>query len=299
MTDRDRTEIIARTKALLAGTTDPRNLDRIFTWLRFRSFGHKLVRDIGDFAFHMEDRDRGRTFEGSLLMSESLKLVSWTFWNLGYAQAPNVSQSELAKVALASLELKEPDWFQPNLGMKKARARNVLTSALAKTGGLRGVTGRVGGSVIQPVSELNDQERAVLGRFTGTFPDSIFDSKRLIRDFANVLERNGVIEPAEKSRILTHENLVGVYAIEKMHRRVLKISTNQNVELYAGVYENCLSVYGHFVVPWGEVESSMYTPIFTSSAGHSDWFSGHLASSGSIWEEPMIIGDDGKLRLLS
>lgn len=295
MSEPHRDEIQRRVNALAAGARDPRSLDRIFSWLRFRTHGHRLMRDVGDFACHFTDRDQGQTFEGAQLITDALMTFSWNFWQLGHMGPPNATAGEVAKALEAGLAIKDPAWFRPALGISKETAKKVLAAALPKIGGISN------GRVVQ-VAQLSEREGKVFGAFANSMPDYLFTSGQLAEEFVKVLRLNKLLDerdaPSLPSRI---EGFVAVYAIEKMHRRKLIPKTGYPIDLYAGLFGPHLAIYGDFVTRWGDKEAGARLPVFTSTCKPEDWFDGWTSGAinvGDCFGVPLELNGSGKLAIL-
>src|SRR6185437_10448458 len=68
-------EIRARTKRLLEGRANSHDLDRLFLWLREKPYGYWIVKEIGDFAAHWEERGKGITFQHATRMFRAISLT--------------------------------------------------------------------------------------------------------------------------------------------------------------------------------------------------------------------------------
>lgn len=295
MSDANKAEIQHRVAALVGGSKDPRNLDRIFSWIRFRTHGHRLTRDIGDFACHFTDRDQGRTFDGAQLIVDALQTFPWNFWRLGHMAPPNATADEVAKVAIAGLTIKDPSWFRPALGVSKNAALKDLKHALLKVDGI--VSGN-----LRLKSQLSNRERRVLESFLRDMPDRLFTGSQLASEFAKVLSVNKLLSAPDAEISSKIEGILSVYAIEKMHQRRLVSKNWYPVDLIAGQFGPHLAIYGDFVTPWGEVEASARLPIFTTTCKPEEWLEGwqpEIMQAGSTLVRPLELNRDGKLSVIN
>ncbi|WP_439471219.1 hypothetical protein [Brevundimonas sp.] len=270
--DLNQEEMQRRVEALLDGTLDTRNLDRIFSWLRFRTHGHRLVRDVGDFAFHFTDRDQGKTVEGARLMSDALMTLPWTFWRLGHMAAPSASAGDVRRATVAGLEIKTDEWCRARFQMPKVRAQKTLNAALKKLVGLVNGTFQVSES-------LRPRELLVIRTLVQDVPDYLFSDKRLAKEFAVVLMRNGLISENKFDDVVALEGLLGVFTIEKMHNRRLAFGSGEAVPLYTSLYDGKLAIFGSFVTPWGDVEAQAELPVFVTDCAPNLWFENFKADA--------------------
>ena len=289
----DLAEMRARVARLLSGQREVRDLDRLFSWVRFRSFGHRLVRDIGDFTAHLEDRDKGSTHEGIGLIRQSL---SYHLSITKVLSDDSASLEDMASAALASLEVDPPENVKRQFRLGKAAVKTHLQSALGK---VQSLDGRVL-TVQTPITQIEiDALRAYVGTVVVAPP---ITQGKLVSELGSVLVKNNLLEARQISKLKEQAEWVAIFAIEKMHLARLRLFDGASAKLLLCV--DPIENDGRGVL---SIAAEMYlghhtfmVSAFSSTCAPSDWFeewSGNR-SQMTVINRPIEISGLGKLRLL-
>jgi hypothetical protein len=291
----EKSEIRARVERLLAGSKNSRDLDRVFAWLRFRSYGRSAVKDIGDFAGHLEDRDRGLAWAGASRISTMLK------YHIPRIEAENTpkilpgTKAIYSASAIAALDSSKESYIQDGFGISKAKAKLHLQRALSKVDVFIGRTVRL-------ARPLNQIENDLLQRFGGLLvAHAPFDDEVLTREFGEVLCRNSLISPSEEAVVLGIRDFVAVFAVEKMQRARIKVGDAHTASLRAGLdADGNIIVGAHFEVPLRSGPVTFVFPIFVTKCRPEEWVEDWAAASirPSFWDSPFEINLAGKLDLI-
>lgn len=252
------------------GSRDPYDFDRVFLWLRERSFGNGLVKDLGDFVAHSHDRDQGHIVSLLNRFCLVLKIIHWSFWSLGHSDKPNPNVNEISAVALASVSFRSNAWCLSKLKMQKAQCIQYIKSACRKISGLNAPEGPLVFQIsFRGADKLNQRERDVLDCFVGGAVDSVFQCDDLIEQLEVVLSKNGIADSVIQGWKNNRE-FVGLYLISLMHGTRVRLHDATDVFLYLNLYEYRLAIFGDFTVPWGDTQSAVHNPVFVSDAS-LDW----------------------------
>lgn len=266
---------------IASGQSSARDIDRLFLWLRDRSYGNTIIRDIGDFTAHSFERDRGIIVSDFRRFVDAFQTFNWFFWSLGYSARPAASSVEVKKVALANLSFRSDNWCQSHLGFSRIRAVNYVTSACRKITGLIPAEGPLRFTIgFIGFEKLNTRERAALMASAGAMPDQVFGSDDIRDQLTNVLQKNA-FDPDIISAIEQQNAMISAYFIEKMNGCYIQISPESRVRLKMSSFSGKLSIFGEFVLPWGEVQAEMHHPVFQSECNPSDWL---VLKAGESWE---------------
>lgn len=288
-------DVTARVQRLLTGRSNARDLDFIFTWLRFRSFGHFLVRDIGDFATHMETRTKGESWKGiDRLMSQLT--FRWARLVADRFGSSNWDVKTLKDATLASIDTMPAGDVKTRTGMGKEKARKSLKAVLDKI-----LTVKNGHVTIHYTA--TDQEIKLFIEFSNTtsiYPT--FTALAVTVDLGRALLKNEVISRTDYVRLLSLENLIGVYVCEKMHGATVSMENGRIARLYADVDEDdapVLCVKADIDVDALNTFATNTACVFLTNASPDEWTEGDWRSDRTMRGIPLKtieLSGAGKLR---
>lgn len=279
-------DIQRRVERLISGQWNTRDLDRIYTWLRFRSYGHGVVRDIGDFTAHLEDRDQGLTWKRAQLLNDAFAYQMPKIEAHGTGKKPDIDVSTLKKGLMATLELDAPETVRKRVGMGKDKARAALKSICRKFDTFDGET-------VILNSDASPNEPRVFEFYTRLLITTpAFDAGVLAAETFEVLVRNQIIKKSDKQRFESVSPFLALFAIERMHQARLRLPGKKHAQLTAG-YDKDGMLYVAISTPigWRGQTQSVGVSFFQTQLLASEWCKPELVESGPHWDHPLEIID--------
>ncbi|MXO73179.1 hypothetical protein [Alteraurantiacibacter buctensis] len=289
-----------RVERLLAGAHHARDLDELFLALRQRSFGAKLVREIGDFSAHRQERDQGIACKSI----QNFALLMGFSWRRDTARREGLpipgDIDDFLSTSLAALEMDHDDNLRATLRMPRGQVVKLLRSAHRKI-----VDVRDG----QPVfsEELSPKERAVCDRYFFAVPlQWAFDEDNLVGDLATCLVKNRLICDEELEILKTRGQEIAVFAMDRMHLSSVPLPGGTVATLHIGREwadgDENLSINAHIPVDIGRPNVFLMTLLFKTRCRVEHWlepreFAEALQPASGIIE-PVEINAAGKLQVL-
>lgn len=284
-------DIQLRVNRLLAGRATFRDLERIFLWLRFRSFGYSSIKDVGDFTGHLEDRNRGSSYESVQRLYDMLRLTILQIEAQNSGRHPRPDLDILRRGSVAALQNLSAEVIKSNTGMRKNRAIKELKRAIEKILAYYGIN-------IELKSTLTASEEISLKAATSVLSiKDAYTDDQLIDELANVLFRHRFINRNDMLRIFELREMVAVFAVEKMHLANVQVEQKDIVSLKAGVdFSNSVgNLVVRAVVPISSSGKArhMSAPLFSTMCRADIWCETELMIES--WEFPVELGTGGKL----
>jgi hypothetical protein len=286
-----------RAGRLLAGERHTRDLDALFLELRQRSYGNKAVADVGNFAGHAQERDKGIAWKG---VKSITAVLDYQVPRMR-AQAKGIDfpndRASLIAGALGALDRVPPATVKAELNVGKRRAKSALKSALGKIA-------FHDGRIIRPSNHLTPLEDSVLWKYTSTITHSVvFNDADLISQLGSVLRQNGLITEKDRPRLEAQRQFVGLYALEKMHLCKLVLGKNRTAQLLATVDDkDRLYVISMVGIEIGDGPAFFGMPVYSTSCLATDWCEEEtlraLDDAAPCWLTPLEISPLGKLQML-
>jgi hypothetical protein len=253
------TELRNRIVRLLNGQIRLDDLSRLFAWLRFRTHGADSIKEIGHFLAHPDERDQGVVTDAArdffVFLPFHAEKIQFHVTKLP-VDFPKIVSRYLNN-RLTSEEIKQ------HTAMKRKVAARILSSALRKFGTIQDGN-RKYCSIHTP---LTPDEVTVLQCASNFLTaGAAFTEDSILRDFVFVLEKNKLIEPAEKPLVDSAKIPLALYVIAAMHGISLAFEDGSRGELLAGVSgtpERLLQVTA--LSPY---ESETLAKINPSAVGH-------------------------------
>lgn len=292
-------ELTTRVTRFLAGEGDARNLDRIFSLLRFRSHGRAAFRDIADFAAHSDLRDRGVTFEGAQNLATVIEFVVPRMGTAKQGVTLPSTKKEIENFAQASFTITPEHNIVDKLGLSKDKAGVLLKKGLSKIKSYDGKNWDFHSGMTQPQHE-------VLSFFINHLRlHSIFNHATLIDDLCEVLVAEKLIQADSEAAVRDQSARVAQFAIEKMNGVQIKLPSTKIGDLRVGLGAgDKLFVFAIVpnVVQIGPNIVSISAPAFVSDNNADDWVTPNLLENLKMKYQlnPVIeLQADWKLDLLS
>lgn len=290
-----------RVRRLVAGVARPEDIAAILLYLRRRSFGCKLVSEMGDFVAHSDERDKGHSFrftkDQTLALAFHLQILGGKQGIHPWPAGLDVLQSGV----MAAFRVSAPDYSIDKLGVPKERAKRLLERALSKVQVFEG--GQVS---VSP--DLSNTEDAALRAFFGilsTVP--AFSASDLMDELIICLAKNKLIQASDLSSLAGQVKTLGIYCLAKMHSARIKLPTGEPASLQLGVEygtrsEDYLVIVADIPAPDLGVGTRVVLPFFDTDCGAHDWCSptlrAVLTGPSTSTSAPIEINGDGKLAFL-
>lgn len=249
-----------RIQRLIAGARYPDDLTRIFIYLRSRSHGERLVKEIGNFSSHHDRRDQGMSWRRAGNIHHSAKL----FLQMAIRErggTVTIKREQYERSMLATLDLIGPSLIRKGLRMTMKQVERTLASALAKMA----VTGNA--EVFLTKAEL-----LVLNflhhRFR-TMP--AFSGADLVEGLIAAMTKEELLTASEQEQLRQQAGYISTYAISLMHHCELDLGLGDIGTLQAGVGEDgnlCVALCSQST-PQLEVTAT----IFETGCDPRDWCS--------------------------
>lgn len=269
-----------------------RDLDELFQWLRFRSFGNKAVADIGNFVAHADERDSGVSWKGVQSFSHVLDYQIPRIMALDRAPASPNDKESFAKVVLATLHLMPPSKVKASTHLGKRKAEKLVHDALNKVIAFNGTR-------LDVSDDMTDQQLELLNYFSSfVLSQPAFTGEDLAKQFAAVLQKNELIDENQKLSHIVCE-FVAIYAVEKMNGSRLILEDGKDVQLWARVDQSgWLEVVVLCPLSDTPKQTTVSSAIYTTECKATDWCSPELIKIQQPWEMPLEINGSGRLQML-
>lgn len=230
-----------RVVRLCEGRQKANDLDEIFLWLRSRPFGQSIVRDIGDFVAHPEERNQGQAWAHIRRICDCLR----------FGVALNDPERQVSRDVFvghveAALNLVPKDQFKSsiNIGHKKAAkiARDVIPSLVGFSDG-RPVANR-------PVT--GGENRVLHFLASKLTISAAYTRDEIAGALSFVLEKNSLFPTAVSSLPDHSVDAIMIYLITKLHGAHMAYRDGANVNLYGSRRDSdgMLLVYATSEYPW-------------------------------------------------
>ena len=197
------TEHRRRVGRLLRGERNVTDLDRLFSDLRSSETDRLTIREIGDFAAHRSERDKGIVMKRAADMQISAR--AWLRQING--QVPTLN--EACQTAEANLRIAPDKRLEDNLRMKRRQGRSHFQQAKKKLS-----VGKI----------PNERQQAAFNWLAGTFIwETAFTEDQLMEDFTDVLLEKGALDDSEVDSFQECKTFVALYALAIMHMSQLRL----------------------------------------------------------------------------
>ncbi len=186
-----------RVTRLLRGERHVTDLDRLFADLRFTGSDMMIVREIGDFAAHRGERDKGIVMKRAADMQ--ISAGAWVRQMRG--QMPTLEEAR--RVAKANLRIAPDERIKNALGMTRKQAESHFLQA-AKW--------------LDEGKRPKDRQTAAFNWLASSFIwETAFTDEMLMYDFTNVLIKVGALDAEKRESFGECKTFVTMYALTVMH----------------------------------------------------------------------------------
>ena len=225
----DRADSIQRRVARLQeGKGHPADFDHILLWLRARSFGNKIIRDLGDFIGHPDGRDQGRSSERltdlHAMAAFHLPRITLTKDQLR-ALDPKETKVRAVAAANAALRLYDDKDFRAACGVSKKAAQRTLKGMFDNLEFKDGYTVEFKSSRAADIT--------VLDRLLKTLVvNAGFSKHEMGCELEKSLRSNKLIGRDEKLQSHVVDRLT-LFAVAKLHRSIIHLPCKRTAQLSA------------------------------------------------------------------
>jgi len=232
---------------LLRGDRRISDLNSVFADLRLTKPGRDSVREIGHFAAHRGERDKGVVLERAQGIQTSARL--WVQQVNGIK--PMIQ--DLRDAAAANLAIMPATRIKEKLGVTPQAARIMFRKAIGK---------------LEAGRAPNLKEREVVNAlgFSMTWQFA-FDDHTLIQDLADLLVCEGALDTINTPALIEQRSFVALHALTLMHGASLKFpdGTLAPLRLAARHQTNTLRIKAQIPIPGSHKPTWSFVPLFETS----------------------------------
>lgn len=274
MTNLDHSRRVAR---LLRGERNVTDLDRLFADLRFADPGRLTVREIGDFAAHRAERDKGIVMKRASDMQTSACI--WVRQLLGVA--PTVEEARAA--GEANLNIATDVQIKDRLNASRQQARALFRQGMKKLS-----TGK----------HIGKKERAAVNWLGGSFIWLYaFDNVQLVKDLADVLNATGALDAVDRDAFMACASFISLHALTLMHGARLLLPDGETALLRLAVQQKTGTLRITAEIPVEHIGKpfGVRVSLFETDLNAADYCVSGLIVDGTAGNAPVEIGADGRL----
>lgn len=269
MTSRD-AELRARVLRLIRGEFRSEDITHLLLSLRFRAGGHQIIREIGDFVSHPDERDKGVVTTELADFFKFYRLFEQIHGGnpVDYRNAP----ADFPDVIRGNFRRMRATHIKRDTGFKQPAAKRVLDDALNKF-----VLDSNGSYCLQ--TPLTPNETKILDFCLSCVVNrSIMTEYTIFDDFIGVLRENKLIDRQEEKSMGVHIPGFALYVMARMHNACIKMEEGWEVRLSARIDNaGCLDVNGvgtAFMVKGRPVQFAV--PLLLTTLFAEEWCSKEL-----------------------
>jgi hypothetical protein len=253
------------------------DLDRLFADLRSASPGRLTVTEIGDFAAHRQERDKGITMDRAAEMQTSARI-----WVRQLLRIPPSLEEALA-AGLANLKIASDAQIREALDVSRDTARSRFVQGMNK---------------LREGQEVSEKERTAINYLGTSFIWLYaFDDKQLIEELADVLIETGALAPEDGTAFTDAAPFVTLHALTLMHRARLRLPDGSIAPLRLAVRPetNTLRIKADILVENIGKPIGCRIPVFETSLNAAGHCAPELLDDPTMMEGPIEIGESGQL----
>ena len=277
-------DVQLRVDRLMAGNSGVDDLDRIFLALREHTYGRQIILEIGNFIAHRKERNKG-----PVQMVAADVFTSVNVWSKEFRGLKPTLEDFIAST-WANSRLLSDRQLRIGLGLTRGRVTKTLTAGLRKL------------ESHEPLTKTEEQVILFIGQKFVWRP--VFNDSELIKEFGDVLIRNGFLAKGQKAELTKIGHLLTLHCIASMHGTPVRISDDVTATLHAGVSISLGTLEVKLRISFLEGKKPILVPIclFLTSLNADEYCGSRLRNlpeSNEIggWGKPIEM-KDGKLELL-
>jgi hypothetical protein len=182
---------------LLRGERHVDDLNRLFLDLRQQSSGQGIVREIGDFAAHRDQRNKGVAMK----RAADIQISAKAWYRQLNDEVPTLEEAR--KTAEANLRIATPERIFNATGMTTQQARSHYHKAEKK---------------LAKGKRPNARQEKAFNWLAGTFIwETAFNDSDLFEEFSNALLETGSLKESENVNFLKIKDFLSLYSLTVMH----------------------------------------------------------------------------------
>jgi hypothetical protein len=200
-----------RVARLIRGERKVADLHNLFSDLRMHQPGRASVQEIGHFAAHRHERDKGI----SLTRANDI-LTSARLWHQQF-NLTKISSDHLKEAGRANFRIMPDERIKERFGISRQTAEQSFNKAITKFG------------AGNPLKERESQVLKVFG--LSKMWQFVFDDKTLWSDFVELLIAEGSLEEESRSSFESVSTFISLYALNILHGARLKMADGKMAQL--------------------------------------------------------------------
>ncbi len=282
---------------LLAGERQADAVRQILLYVRTRSYGNPLIQEIGHFAAHFDERDRGLVWKRVVnfaINTEFQLRLNIDPWKTEYPPDRPLMEAALP----ACLQLMGPADVRKRVGFGYDKAQRALARGIPKIDQVtaNGLTVR---------EEMTREERVVVETALSFIvtPKPI-RAETMVCEIAAALLKNKLLLPDERQAFLAIGDYLSVFVIAMMHQTAILFPGRSSIKLEAsyviGPQGPAINVSGSFKIEDGpRFHPGAACDVLRSTLNPSEWCEPSLVVDGPgihRWMTPIEQAPDGRLR---
>lgn len=211
---------------LMKGERNENDVSEIFAWLRFKSFGNNIVKEIAHLVAHNDERDRGVAWNASNDFVSMMSMFLRGVLKNNYSTSlPNDIES-ISEGLHANLRRIGEKRCKEQFGFSLSKAKKYLDLALSKISTAKGTQV----VIKEDFTENENKVFKFLGNTIISTPE--FDHIILEKQIIDALLKNKLIDKSEIELMKSAMPFIMAYVVCKMHGTELTISGKSNGTLY-------------------------------------------------------------------
>jgi hypothetical protein len=268
--------------AILGGSGTAADSQALFQGLRFRSRGRRRFRDIADFIAHPDIRNQGAVAELVRDVFEGARV--FTMIAGGLVPSPD----EARAAGHANLRLAT----EAAIAKQCAMSRKAAAAAIDRAADL-----------LKHRLRPTERDAFVFDTYCNRLKwDPAFHDHELHDEFVAVLRDNKLLLGGEEAALADQGDRLSLFVLSLLHGVEVELPNGERAVLQAGFFnrERRLEVKAHLV--FDDLNKPVFVPLcvfLTSLQPEGRCDDALLSSEPHGWTMPIVLGDFGKLTILS
>lgn len=268
---------VRRVARLLRGDRHVTDLDRLFSDLRSAVPGRPTVTELGDFAAHRQERDKGVVIKRAADMQVSGRI--WVRQLLGIA--PSLDEARAA--GYANLNVATDEQIRNRLGVSRQAARSRFVQGMNK---------------LAKKKKVNQKERDAINYLGTSFLWLYaFDDRQLIQELSDVLVEAGALATEDREAFASLAPFVTLYALALMNGARLRFTDYTTAPLRLCVRAGSNTLWIKAEIPIEDIGKPIgcRLPVFQTSLNAAACCAPELLENPALMDGPVEIGAEGRL----
>lgn len=281
-------EIKLRVERLLNGDFRPDDMNNILLFARDHCDGRQVIKDIGSFAAHKHERDKGIVVESARKWAIVMSFYGYQFANRGSIRSTSLPPATPDYLRIAPDRIGAAD-IRKRTGLKIKQAKKLVDSFVGR------LSENTNGTWSAPQNTPDDEKEIFRCLSSIIVPEPAFKCERLSKEFIDTLKSNGLISNDQIREFgMKVKSIIEKYAVTLMHKSVINVGGYHFHELKASKSLNEISVL--CIV---DLSNNFRSPphasrIFQTKLDPKDHCSEELLKL-DIWDFPIELNAEGKI----